>query len=624
MSLDGKTLYVVDGLVDLVAYDTTSFAERGWVPNFRVIDSQQAIVPGAIDETGLIVGPIGHGVAFSDGSQFEPGTQSPDVGLGFLNPQFGPAQGGTTILVPTSTGVQNAVPGLSQVYLGSRQLTGASEISINNPQNVNIQGASPAPAAPGPADFGVVFSNGNVGLVPEGFSYGPSVVEIVPNTATADGGTVGTVFGYGFGATASGVQVTIGGKPAPITNLAPNLPFYPYIFPLEILQFTIPAGTAGANVDVTVSNSNGSVTVAAGFHYAKSAVIAPLTGSSLQEGIFDPHRSQYYFTDATVIRVLSQSGTWLAPFSIPGSTRLLALSLSPDGTKLAISDFGSKKIFVVNPGAPGSVASYPVSVSGSAPVGLAITDSGAVYYSTDNGQTDAFLFHKLDITNGSTTNITNFQDPGSPDADFVRVLVTPDGSRAFTVLEGTPLWVNTTDDQVTINVAAFSQTGGSAPDFAMSSDASTFVINGLVTDAGLNPSTIFEYTDREVFIPTAAVGLKLSKDGRLFFQPLIDGIDILDTQSGRLKYRVQIPGTIPQIYDALVTDGVDNTIAVIINDGVDLISLDPLQLPQGRVVEAPTTHVNSQIRHTPSRESKEILRRPHLKGRAAARTEILQ
>ena len=40
MSLDGSTLYVVDGWWDLVAYDSTALTEKGWVPNYSVVEFQ--------------------------------------------------------------------------------------------------------------------------------------------------------------------------------------------------------------------------------------------------------------------------------------------------------------------------------------------------------------------------------------------------------------------------------------------------------------------------------------------------------------------------------------------------------------------------------------------------------
>jgi|HubBroStandDraft_1064217.scaffolds.fasta_scaffold00024_21 hypothetical protein len=61
LSYDGSTLFSTDPLGDVSAFDTTTFAQIGWVPNFNVTDIQPSNGLSVIDETGLIVGPIGHG-----------------------------------------------------------------------------------------------------------------------------------------------------------------------------------------------------------------------------------------------------------------------------------------------------------------------------------------------------------------------------------------------------------------------------------------------------------------------------------------------------------------------------------------------------------------------------------
>jgi hypothetical protein len=40
-------------------------------------------------------------------------------------------------------------------------------------------------------------------LIPDGFSYGPSVLEVTPNASSADGGGTGVINGHGFGPTGS-------------------------------------------------------------------------------------------------------------------------------------------------------------------------------------------------------------------------------------------------------------------------------------------------------------------------------------------------------------------------------------------------------------------------------------
>lgn len=93
LSYDGSTLFSTDHLGNVTAYNTNSFSQTGWVPNFEVLDLQDFIVPSVSDETGLVVGPIGHGVAFLDTTQLEPGLAQTIFNIGFIAPGTGPLNG---------------------------------------------------------------------------------------------------------------------------------------------------------------------------------------------------------------------------------------------------------------------------------------------------------------------------------------------------------------------------------------------------------------------------------------------------------------------------------------------------------------------------------------------------
>jgi hypothetical protein len=61
-----------------------------------------------------------------------------------------------------------------------RQLPTAQVMTPPNPQT-------------GAVDLAVVLSDGGVGFAPESFSYGPTILEVVPNGATAEGGQTGVI-----------------------------------------------------------------------------------------------------------------------------------------------------------------------------------------------------------------------------------------------------------------------------------------------------------------------------------------------------------------------------------------------------------------------------------------------
>jgi hypothetical protein len=100
--------------------------------------------------------------------------------------------------------------------------------------------------------------------------------------------------------------------------------------------------------------------------------------------------------------------------------------------------------------------------------------------------------------------------------------------------------------------------GDGNEDAALSADGTTLLASDLLMDENLNVFGDITYVDRDVWLPLAVYGQKLSADGSLIFQPLTDGIDIHDGSSGLLRYRVQFPVQFANVYDALVLDNIDS------------------------------------------------------------------
>jgi hypothetical protein len=624
MSLDGKTLFLVDqGSGAIAAYDTTSLSQTGWIPSFVINDSQSTIVASAIDETGLIVGPTGHGVAFLDASQILSNPPTLIRG-GFSAPETGPVSGGTVISGFLVGNVTDSAT-LSQIYVGN--LPGTQASFNTSPGHINsAQATTPPSNQTGAVDLTVTLSDGAVGIAPEGFSFGRTILEVVPNAATAEGGQLGAIIGYGFGQDASGLQVTVGGKSAPVTVLHASAPVSPYPFPAEAFQFTIPPGTAGTTVDVTVTTAFGSATATAAFHYTAATESHPVT-ANLQSGIYDSHRNLYYFTDQAKIQVLSRSTGWLTPISLPSvtsKTQLLAISESPDGSVLGVSNYGDQTICVLNPDTPSTIKCYAMEgifASDLAPTGLAITDTGFVYFATnDINGTGTPAFHKLDTGTGAVTDLgaANGLSSGGVVDKFERALLNKDGTRVYGDNEGATFWVDTSNDQIHFSPGTNSL-GGDPPEIALSADASTVAIAGFLADASLNPETTPAYIDWETWFPTATMGQKLNADGSVMFQPLTDGVDLIARNSGRLLYRVQVPVAVADVYDSLVA-GEPNLIGIITSSGVSFVDVSSLPIPSAdshpflSVVFAGTTaQGTADTALPPTRKRSLLVQRPQLK-----------
>jgi hypothetical protein len=583
ISQDGKTLYLVDQSTGAVgSFDTTLLTQTGWVPSFTVDDAQSGVVIAAIDETGLIVGPVGHGVGFIDASQMT--TSQPTlITAGFASPTTGSLAGGMTISGFAYGSVTDSAV-LSQIYVGNVPGSFATFAGSQPDEN---QVTTPPANQTGAVDLTVVLSDGGVGLAPENFSYGPTILEVIPNGATAEGGQTGTIIGYGFGNSTSGVQVTVGGQSGPVKAIFDGPPISPYPFPVDELQFTIPPGTAATVVDVTITTPSGSTTATGAFHYTKAVESYPLT-ANLQSGIYDAGRDLYYFADQAQIQVLSKSsGSWLSPISLPGvsgKTQLLAISESPDGTKLAVSDFGGQAIYVLDPDNPASATSYPMSLDHDgfadslAPTGLAVTDAGMVYFDTsDINGTGTPWFHKLNTATGSIIDLGGLQSAGGSER-FDRVLLSPDGTKVYTSVVGDVTigyWLDTSNDQTQSSTNSFAS---GFPDLALSGDGATVDVGGELTDSLLNAQLDVVYIDWETWFPLGVLGQKLNQDGSILFQPLSDGIDMLAGNTGRLLYRIQISVTPSNNYDALVVAEGQNIVAVIYSNGVSFVDLSSLPI----------------------------------------------
>ncbi|MGO8934658.1 MAG: IPT/TIG domain-containing protein [Terracidiphilus sp.] len=578
MSLDGKTLYLVDQLTGSVfGYDTATYQQVSVVPHVYINDLQTWMVASAIDNTGLIIGPIGHGVAFADTAAPESTTVTESVAMAIPSPDTGPVSGNTAISDPYSAGSSfNAT--ISKFYVGNSPISGAT--IADDPVSLN----TPAASSDMPVDLTAMFNDGAVITAPEGYSYGPTILEAVPNAATADGGQQGAVIGYGFGSSASAIQVSVGGQSAPIQNLYDYAPINPYPFPVEALTFTIPAGVAGVT---TISITSPSGTTTGTFTYTPKAVSYPVS-AKLQQGIYDPHRNLYFFTDTAKIQVFSpESGTWQTPITLPGianTSQLIGIAESPDGSMLAVADNGGQAIYVLDPDNPGSAVRYPVPSPAngsypSPPVSLAVLDHKSIFFvAVDilNQVAGSASFHKLDLTTGQ---FTDFQigSVGTAELNGGRVLLSPDQSTVFVNIAGSVYWIDTATD--TINPDSAISQGFQTADGAISTDGSTISINGYLTDGSLQVENVTAYVDWETWLPTATYGQKLNQDGSILYQPLTNGVDLIERNTGRLLYRVQVPGMLASAYDPMFLGASAGVLGYLTAAGVTFVDLSSLAIP---------------------------------------------
>ena len=604
ISPDSKTLYVPSQSI-IYAYDIASGQLVGWPPNLHVPTLSGGVAFGppfgpnlqATDGSGVFAGPMEEGIAFVDLSVLNAGPVGTQFADGELITATGPSSGGTA----TQWRAPGVLAPLSYVYFGLQQATAISYSSDN------IFATSP-PGNAGPVDVYTFVADGGMQVLPEAFSYGPTILEVTPNTATAEGGGTGSIYGYGFGPTNSGtipagLQVAINGVATQVTAFSGcAYPVSPAPFPLQSIAYVIPAGVSGTAVDVSVTTSAGSATAAGALTYLGPIQQFHLPGATLAQGIYDPHRDVYYFTDATEVRVFSRSQRqWLASIPItppPGTTEnLWGIALSPDGSKLAVSDATAGAIYVLDPSNPASVQTFIVGSRGfyiSNPCGLAISDAGNVYYMVFgpdiNGGIDQFF--KLDTNTGDIHDY-GLDGPGRNWEDaYLRNAITSDNAAVFLDEDGEVFRIDTATDQWSYAPDGFGCCYGNY-ELALSSNQTQLTATDYIYDSDLNGESYYALNDREVLNIAYVYGAKLSPDGRLLFQPSLNGIDVLDGSLGNLRTRISLPVALSPNYDALVIDTSDNVLIAITGqqgDGIAIIDLtsiaEPPPLPYDRTREA--------------------------------------
>ncbi len=564
LSVDGKTLYVVGNTV--AAYDWRTHMNEGWVSAPNVNASQAFPVPQAVDETGLIAGPIGHGAGFADATVLNAGSP---LGVGFVavSPVVGLTRGGSQVSFDLP-----AAP--SAAYFGTTPgtLTAGSTV-----------GPVITPAhEPGPLDVTFVLPGGGLASAFQGFSYGPYVTDVITSLSTADGGGSATIRGYGFTSATnndipSDLLVSVGGVAAPITALQWQFAYSDGgTSQLQTLQFTIPPGTPGASKPITVSNSFGNTTAQTPLTYLPAVQSYSLPGASIQQGVYDGTRDRYYFTDRNQIRVFSISQGWLPSIMIPGrsSANLIGISLSPNGAELAVSDDLNDCVYILDVDSPTNLKTFqipsPLPSTSIQPVGLAISDAGAVYVFTYNTNgTGGADFFKIDPPTGSF-DYPNMYSSGSVDIP-TRVLLSPDQETVYLVPSGGVLYAIDAHNNTVHSVGLPTYDAGL---LAISPDGSTIVAPETILDSNLKVREYFAGSEKDLQGLEQVNGGVFSSDGKLVFIPLVDGIELYAISSGLPAGKLALPVTLSNGYDTLVSDGRDDLPVAITGSGDGIAVID--------------------------------------------------
>ncbi len=515
-------------------------------------------------------------------------------------PAEGPNAGGTSITLTGSN-----FPSGAQVRFGSQ-----TPVTASVGGNSQLQVTSPASGASGPATLIAYFSNGWVAAAPEAFSYGPTVQQILPNAGAASGGDTVYLIGHGFGSSAGGITIKIGGQPATVQKVE-ALPAFAaalsldstYPFPLERITLTTPAGSAG-KADISLTTPSGTAALPKSFQYlaARQTFANP---SLYKFMVYDQGRQQLYLSATDHIDVFDLNAqVFRAPLEPPPNgpppdAGLRGMALTPDNSQLIAADFGAQSVYLINPdGAPyngsrvsvGGVAGYlnsgpsRVAATSAQTVFVGLSGEGGSANACDNclGQMNLSAFPPTfePAPQPEVTSIT-----GAPllQADLAGDSV----YLAFTSSPGGPLasWSSSSPNAFTVSSAKdlssdLTAAAGGAM-FAIRSNNTTELRDANLVFTGAPTSAEVENIPTRVAVP----GIALHSSGGLLYEPFLDGappaappatgihggVDIRDAHSGRLRLRIYLPEALAMLNTD--TDGLHGTFMILDELGQRIFAL---------------------------------------------------
>ena len=355
-SNEGSTLYeVANGRIATI--DAASLQLIGIAPALNAQSQFWATQPASpspfgVDGNGMLLDIQAFGIGFEDTSFFQNygNNTIPAPSAVTLSAYSGPQSGGTQI---SPYGAFTLTPDVwFHGTRGTAQLN-ASSLTITSPPS----------STPGPVNLKYVYPDGTQLFTPLVFSYGPTPEYALTSGASPTGGAPGTITGWGMPVDSSGGSVTIGSNAATITSKATQyLPFTGEPFPTTSLNFTVPNGSPGW-ADISVTTPAGTGILPKALFYANS-VTEYTSPDKLTSVLFDASRKQVYLTATDHVDVFSLSSkqftSSLYPPAIGKTKQFTGLALTPDSSKLLVTDLQDGSLGVISPDTPANSYVIPI------------------------------------------------------------------------------------------------------------------------------------------------------------------------------------------------------------------------------------------------------------------------
>ncbi len=565
-SRDGRFLYVSEsasGASYVSVLDSHTAQPIGRVSDIAIQGVSSEIEDS--DETQLLFGLSNRGVSFIDAAT--PATlssQAPTlVAAPSLQPSEGSNTGGTSVVLAGQNFSSSAQLKFGTQLASNVAISGSTQISANSPPSVSN----------GAVNVTAFFDNGWLALAPDAFSYGPQILQILPNAGTNGGGDSVQIYGYGFGSDATKITAKIGGanatvqKVESVASIASSLGLdATYPFSLQRITLQTPPGSSG-KADVVITVPAGSTTSAKSFQYLQSVQSYSRPGF-YRFLLYDQQRQYIYLTNIDHVDLFDlQLKGVVFQFQPPGgplpNTGLRGLALTPDGSQLVVADFGAQNIYLIDP-VKGTGTTVPVGgvpgFTNSGPARVAATSTQTVFVGLSgeggSGGACSTCLAQLNLMASpptiqpapqpevtSLTGAPLVQSNAAGDHVFVSFGAAPGGPLA--------VWDASTPNQFVTSLASASTADlGAAGDgtmFALQANGATEIRSSDLSLTAVPTSAELTQIPGRTFVP----GLTLHPSGALVYQPFLTGapgsagvkggVDILDAHSGVLRMRIFLP-----------------------------------------------------------------------------------
>ena len=576
-SRDGDFLYLSENATIppvITALDGHTLNLVGQLPDLLLARKRTEIED--VDSTHLLFGIANRGIAFLDAASL---ASLPPAAPAFAGPPTAqPSEGANVGGTVTTLAGQN-FEATAQVLFGSQSASNASVASGSQ-----INATSPPNAASGPTNIAAYFPSGWLSLAPDAFSYGPQVLEILPNAGNPAGGETIQIYGYGFGSDPTKVTVKIGGVTATVqkaenmSTIAPSLGLDPtYPFPIERITLQTPSGAAG-KADVAITSPAGSITASKSFQYLQSENFYAKPAFD-RFVVYDQTRQWLYMSNVDHVDVLDLATDFFhepgiePPGGPPPTAGIRGLALTPDASQLVAADFGSQCVYLFDPDtASGSTVTVGgvAGFSNSGPSRVAATSTQAVFVglSAESGSSGSCTscLGQLNLSASPPTIQPVTQPEVASLTGAPLVQSSGDGDQVFVAFANAPgsplaLWNASAPNQFSTFTA-----NDTATDLGAASDGTMFALqaNGTTEIRGADLSLGAVPANPELAqIPgrNQVPGVILHPSGALIYQPFLTGpagtagvrggVDVLDAHSGALRLRIFLPQQLMTDVDGL-------------------------------------------------------------------------